>query len=181
MIGWAFATEIFMAWIGRVDKTIVDVFRWLLLGIAGAGLMWLPAAFQQAHGWTRLHAAMIAGALGLGAPSLLWTIKYWGTAGATAVWVLHGVSDVTLGLWLMHKRLLSGEFVLWYRTVVLPPLLCSLPIVGLSCWLIPSGLKTWSIVAWLGITSLLVIVSSITIINIEKLNMGNVFRHVKNL
>lgn len=181
MIGWAFAPEIFMAWIGRVDKTIVDVFRWLLLGIAGAGLMWLPAAFQQAHKWTRLHAAMIAGALCLGAPSLLWTIKHWGAVGATVVWVLHGLSDVTLGLWLMHKRLLSGEFVLWYRTVVLPPLLCSLPFVGLSWWLIPSGLKSWSIVAWLGITSVLVIISSITVINLEKLGIGNVFKHFRNL
>ena len=181
MIGWVFAPEIFMAWIGRVDKTIVDVFRWLLLGIVCAGLMWLPAAFQQAHGWTRLHAAMIAGALCLGAPSLLWTIKHWGTAGATAVWVLHGVSDVTLGLWLMHKRLLSGEFLLWYRTVVLPPLLCSLPIVGLSWWLIPSGLKSWSIVAWLGITSLLVIMSLITVMNLKKLGIGNDIKHIKNI
>ncbi len=180
MIGWAFAPEIFMTWIGRVDKTIVDVFRWLLLGIACAGLMWLPAAFQQAHGWTRLHAAMIAGVLLLGVLSLFWTIKYWGAAGATAVWVLHGLSDVTLGLWLMHKRLLSGEFLLWYRTVVLPPLLCSLPIVGLSWWLIPSGLKTWSIVAWLGVTSLLVIMSLITVINLKKWDIGNAFKHVKS-
>jgi O-antigen/teichoic acid export membrane protein len=167
MIGWTFAPEIFMAWIGKVDRTTVDVFRWLLLGIAGAGLTWLPAAFQQAHGWTRLHAAMMAGALGLGVPSLLWTIKYWGTTGATAVWVLHGVSDVTLGLWLMHKRLLSGEFFLWYRTVVLPPLLCSSPIVGLSWWLIPSDLKSWSIVVWIGITSLLVMMSSFMIVNFK--------------
>jgi O-antigen/teichoic acid export membrane protein len=172
IIGWVFAPEIFIAWIGRVDKTIVDVFRWLLLGIAGAGLMWLPAAFQQAHGWTRLHAAMIAGALVLGAPSLLWTIKYWGTVGATAVWVLHGVSDVTLGLWLMHKRLLSGEFVLWYRTVVLPPLLCSLPIVGLACWLMPSDLESWSIAVWLGITSLLVLLSTSIVVTFKILNNG---------
>ena len=78
MIGWLFAPEIFMMWVGGDDKTIVLVFRWLLLGIASAGLMWLPAAFQQAHGWTRLHATMIAGALCLGGPSLFWTINKWG-------------------------------------------------------------------------------------------------------
>lgn len=180
LIGGVFAPEIFMAWVGRADKTIVDVFRWLLLGIAGAGLMWLPAAFQQAHGWTRLHALMITGALCLGVPSLFWTIKQWGTAGATAVWVLHGVSDVTLGLWLMHKRLLTGEFVLWYRTVVLPPLLCSLPIVGLSWWLIPSDLTSWSSAAWLGITSLLVISSTLLIVNKKILDSGNSLNHANN-
>lgn len=180
LIGGVFAPEIFMAWIGRADETIVDVFRCLLLGIAGAGLMWLPAAFQQAHGWTRLHAVMITGALCLGVPSLFWTIKHWGTAGATAVWVLHGVSDVTLGLWLMHKRLLPGEFVFWYRTVVLPPLLCSLPIVGLSWWLIPSGLNSWSSAAWLGITSLLVIMSTLLCVNFKSLDIGNIYKPAKN-
>jgi O-antigen/teichoic acid export membrane protein len=169
-IGWVFAPQIFMLWVGRMDETIVSVFRWLLLGIAGAGLMWLPAAFQQAHGWTRLHAAMIAGALGLGVPILFWTIKHWGTTGATAVWVLHGVSDITLGLWLMHGRLLSGEWVQWYRTVVLPPLLCSFPIAGLSWWLIPSDLKSWAVAAWLGIT-ILGIMSSIFFVYFKSLDI----------
>lgn len=178
MIGWVFAPAMFMVWIGRVDKTIVDIFRWLLLGTACIGLMLLPAAFQQAQGWTRLHAAMIAGALCLGVLSLFWTIKYWGAVGATVIWVFHGLSDVTLGLWLMHKRLLPGEFFLWYRSVVLPPLLCNLPIVVLSWFLIPADLKTWSIVSWVGITSLLVIICSLIVINREKLGFGNAFKNV---
>lgn len=168
VMGWAFAPEIFTVWIGKADKTIVEVFRWLLLGIACAGLMWLPAAFQQAHGWTRLHAGMISGALCLGGLSLFWTIKHWGAAGATFVWVLHGLSDITLGLWLMHNRLLPGELALWYRTVVLPPLLYTLPVVALSWWLIPADLKTWSIVAWLAVTSLLVLISLVTLMNVRK-------------
>lgn len=156
LMGVAFAPELFRLWIGSIDGTTVDVFRWLLLGIAGAGLMWLPAAFQQAHGWTRLHAMMIVGALLLGVPSLLVATRLWGTAGAAVVWVIHGVSDVTLGLWLMHRRLLVGEFVLWCRTVLLPPLLCSLPIIGLSWWLMPVGLGIRSSAAWVGVTGVLV-------------------------
>ena len=179
MIGWLFAPEIFMMWVGGDDKTIVLVFRWLLLGIASAGLMWLPAAFQQAHGWTRLHATMIAGALCLGGPSLFWTINKWGAAGATAVWVLHGVSDVTLGLWLMHKRLLPGEFMFWYRRVVLPPFFCSLPIVWLSWWLKPSGLDSWSNAAWLGITSLFLIISTLVLMNNQFLDIANIFNRKK--
>ena len=161
ILGGVFAPAIFGAWIGTVDPTTVQVFRWLLLGIAGAGLMWIPAAFQQAHGWTRLHAAMIAGALCLGLPSLFIATRQWGTAGATVVWVIHGVSDVTLGLYLMNRRLLVGEFVLWYRTVLLPPLLWSIPVVALSWWLVPSGLNSWLSIAWLGVTGVLALAGTL--------------------
>jgi O-antigen/teichoic acid export membrane protein len=157
IIGWLFAPQLFHAWLGKDDNTIVSVFRWLLVGIASSGLVWLPAAFQQAHGWTRLHVAMIAGALVLGAPVMVWAIKTYGTVGATAVWVLHGTSDITLGLWLMHRRLLVGELVGWYRSVVLPPLLICPPLVGLSWWLMPHGLNRWASLGWIGATGLVVV------------------------
>lgn len=158
LVGFFFAREIFYAWLGRTDDTLVLVFRWLLLGVAGAGLMWLPAAFQQAQGWTRLHALMIAGALLLGLPCLWWAIRQWGTAGATVVWVLHGVSDVTLGLWLMHKRLLPGEFFKWYWTVIIQPFLLCLPIVVLSWLLMPAELRRLPAAIWIGITGMLEII-----------------------
>ncbi len=161
IVGWMFAPQIFHAWLGKNDDTIVGVFRWLLIGITCSGLMWLPAAFQQAHGWTRLHAAMIAGALVLGSPAMVWAIRTYGTAGATVVWVLHGVSDITLGLWLMHRRLLIGGLLEWYRSVLLMPLLISLPVVGLSWWLIPHGLSNWLSLCWIGATGLVVIAAAL--------------------
>jgi O-antigen/teichoic acid export membrane protein len=154
IIGWVFAPQIFTAWIGVADQTIVAVFRCLLVGVGAAGLMWLPAAFQQAQGWTRLHAAMILAALVVGVPGLWWTIGRWGAAGATAVWVLHGTSDLTVGLWLMHQRLLRGEFLAWWRSVILPPLVCALPLVALSWLLLPPGLDRWAVGGWLGATAL---------------------------
>ena len=153
LIGSVFAPEIFIAWIGKADETVVNVFRLLLIGVSGAGLMWLPAGYQQAQGWTRLHAWMIAGALGIGIPCLWWTIKIWGTAGATMIWLLHGISDVTLGLWLMHKRLLPGELSIWYRSVIILPLLICLPLVVLSRWAMPVAISRVSIVIWLGVIS----------------------------
>lgn len=157
IIGWMFAPDIFDAWLHNYDKTTLDVFRWLLIGITCSGLMWLPAAFQQAHGWTRLHATMIAGALVLGAPAMVWAIRTYGTVGATVVWVLHGVSDITLGLWLMHRRLLIGELFGWYQSVILLPLLVSLPLTCLSWWLMPPGLNQWASLCWIGTTGLAVI------------------------
>ena len=166
VIGWVFAPEIFHAWLGRHDSTIVDVFRWLLAGITCSGLMWLPAAFQQAHGRTGLHAAMIAGALVLGAPVMIWAIKVYGTVGATVVWVLHGVSGITLELWLMHRSLLVGELPSWYRDVLLRPLLASLFLVALSWWLMPQGLNRWASLSWIGATGLFLI--AVTLYNLGR-------------
>ena len=162
VIAWAFAPEIFVLWVGRGDESIIRIFRWLLIGISCAGLTWLPAAFQQAHGWTRLHAAMVSGVLVLGVPCLYWTIGLWGAVGAVVVWVMHGFSDVTLGLWLMHRRLLRGEMFLWYRSVLLPPVICSLPIVALSWYLMPPEMGVFSRVSWLCVTTLLVFLATAT-------------------
>jgi O-antigen/teichoic acid export membrane protein len=161
IIGWTFAPEIFRAWLGKGEETIVGAFRWLLIGITCSGLTWLPAAFQQAHGWTRLHVAMIAGALVLGAPVMVGAILAFGTVGATTLWVLHGVSELTLGLPLMHRRLLVGDLLCWYRSVLLPPLVISLPLAGLSRWLVPPGLGTWVGVGWAGTTVLVVITATL--------------------
>lgn len=161
VIGWVFAPELLAAWLGRSDPTVASVFRWLLPAITASGLMWLPAAFQQAHGWTRLHASMIAGALVLGAPVMVWAIVAYGTVGATTVWVLHGVSGITLGLWLMHRRLLVGQQFEWYRTVLLPPVAITLPLVGLAWWTMPAGLGRWTSLLWVGATGIVVVGSTV--------------------
>jgi O-antigen/teichoic acid export membrane protein len=161
IIGWVFAPHIFNAWLGNIDETTIDIFRWLLIGITCSGLMWLPAAFQQAHGWTRLHSAMIGGALVVGTPVMVWAILVYGTVGATVIWILHGFSDITLGLWLMHRRLLIGKLLVWYRSVLLPPLLVSLPIVGISRLLIPIGMSRWFDLCWIGLTGLVVIAANL--------------------
>jgi hypothetical protein len=100
---------------------------------------------------------MIFGALCVGTPAMVWTIGHWGTPGAAALWVLHGVTDLTLGLWLMHRRLLTGDLVRWYLAVVMPPLFCGLPIVGASWWMMPMGLTRWWSLGWLFLTGLAIL------------------------
>lgn len=157
IVGWVFAPELLMGWLGRREDTITSVFRFLLLGVSCSGLMWLPAAFQQANGWTRLHASMMAGALVVGVPLMLLAIRTFGTVGATTVWLLHGVSGITIELWLMHRRLLVGELAAWYRSVLVPPLMLTVPVVGVSWWLVPQHLGRWSGLGWSGATGMIVI------------------------
>ncbi len=158
LVGGTFAPALLRGWLGRDDPTISVVFRWLVVGVAGSGLVWLPAAFQQANGWTRLHASMIAGAVVVGAPLLPWAISAFGTVGATLVWVLHGLSSITLELWLMHRRLLVGELGRWFASVLLPPVLWSAPVVALAWWIMPGDLGRWSGLAWAGGTGAVALV-----------------------
>lgn len=167
VIGWVFAGSILFAWLGRSDPTIVTVFRYLLAGGACAGLMWLPAAFQQAHGWTRLHVTMMLGALVLGTPAMVWAIKIYGSPGATLLWMVHGLSDLTLGLWLMHRRLLVGDGLAWLRTVVLAPALGSALVVGLSWWLVPPGLSRWLCLGWAAGTGAVVVLVTLCLYRLE--------------
>ena len=148
LVGFAFAPELMYAWIGRQDETIAATFRLLVLGITCSGLCWLPAAFQQAHGWTRLHIQMMAGSVLVGMPLIVLAVPWFGIAGATAVWLLHGLSDITLGLWLMHRRLLKGDLKRWYLTVLLPPLLSAGPLVAAAWWLMPTDLGRWTGLVW---------------------------------
>jgi len=141
---------------------MIAVFRWLLIGITTSGLMWLPAAYQQAHGWTRLHVVMMLSALLLGAPLMVWAIRSYGAVGATAVWVLHGVSDITIGLWFMHRRLLIGQLLDWYRSVALPPPLV-IPLACTSWWLLPSDMNKWASLCWIAVTGAVLIALALSL------------------
>jgi O-antigen/teichoic acid export membrane protein len=163
LIGLVFAPELFTAWVGAADATVIGAFRWLLLGIACSGVMWLPAAFQQAQGWTRLHAQMIAGALVVGIPVMLWAMNEFGTAGAAAIWVLHGVSGITIELRLMHRRLLIGELASWYRLVLLPPLISTALLVAISRWAMPIDFGRWRSLGWIAATGLVAVACSLLV------------------
>jgi O-antigen/teichoic acid export membrane protein len=131
--GWVFAPLLFKAWLGYSPENSVQVFRFLSIAITCAGIGWLPAAFQQSQGWSKLHVQMMILALIIGTPLMVFMIKSYGLIGATSVWLLHGFIDLTLGLWLMHKRILIGELLTWYRLVIIPPLLISL-LISILFW-----------------------------------------------
>lgn len=151
-IGWIFSRELIVIWIGSADPLASEIFRLLILGTACAGLMWLPAAYQQASGWTSLHSALMAAALVLGAPSTFIAIQTVGVAGGAVMMLVHGAIEITVGLWLMNRVLFRGETMKWYRQVVLLPLGASLPLLLISKELMPDDLSRWGLAAWLAVT-----------------------------
>lgn len=141
VVGCFFAPQIFISWIGIDDPILANIFRWLLLGLGLSGIGWLPAGFQQAHGWAKLHVYMMLFALILGSILMIWMVNLYGVIGGVSLWVTHGVVEVTLGLWLMHKVLLKGDLFSWYRQVFMGPLILSLLIATPSFLLFPDEEK----------------------------------------
>lgn len=136
--GLFFPNEILHGWLGDTYPTdSAKIFQLLLIGICCSGLGWLPAALQQSQGATKLHIYMLLFALLLGIPLTIYSILTYGAIGASVIWITHGVIEITVGLWLMHKKFFMGELFNWYRNVIFPPLLISLLIILLGKSLLP--------------------------------------------
>lgn len=157
VIGWVFSGELIFVWIGRSDPLASQIFRYLVLGTASAGLMWLPAAYQQASGWTILHTSLMALSLALGVPCALIAVNQFGAVGGTSLMLVHGLVEITFGLWLMNRVMFHGENLKWYRRVLMLPLLVSLPFVALSRIGMPETLNRLGLVLWIGATGLLLL------------------------
>lgn len=136
VLGWVFAHELIQIWLGQNDPTTAELFRWLILGVSMAGLMWLPAAYQQANGWTSLHAWLMALALVLGLPIAALLVQRWGVQGGVTIMLVHGLVEITLGLLLMNRVYFPGESLRWYRSVLLRPLF----VAGPLAWVIHQGM-----------------------------------------
>ena len=57
----------------------------------------------------------------------------------------------------MHRRLLIGELLVWYRSVMVVPVLTGLPLISLSGWLMPPGQDRWTNLTWIAATGLVAV------------------------
>jgi len=153
-----FANDVLIIWLNKVDINLVNTFRLLILGMLLSGLGWLPAAFQQAIGWPNLHVNMMILALIIGIPITIILINFFGVLGATFIWFIHGITDITLGIYIMHKRVLKGRLKKWYLEVIVEPFLYFVPIVGISVYIKPVGMNNLNTFFWLLGTSFLVLI-----------------------
>jgi O-antigen/teichoic acid export membrane protein len=172
VVGWIYAPELLSGWLGYAPSQVIEIFRWLLIGVCCSGLTWLPAAFQQSQGLTKLHIQMMLGALVIGFPIMVWMIFLYGTVGATALWVIHGISDLTIGMWLMHKRFLIGELSSWYKSVLLFPILISCSIAFISWLLLPADSSRLFGIFWSTSILLLIVFSTLFFVHRMKIKLN---------
>jgi O-antigen/teichoic acid export membrane protein len=135
-----FGREVMLLW--TRDPIIADatgtVLALLAAGTALNGLMNIPYALQLAHGWTAFAFYQNVVATLFLLPMLVVAATRIGPVGAAGVWLLLNAGYVTLGLTVMHRRLLPGEQRRWYGDVG-APLLASAGVAALTRLAIPAG------------------------------------------
>jgi O-antigen/teichoic acid export membrane protein len=144
-----FTPELYRVWLGHAAEDTLLVSRLLLAGFVLSGVMWLPAAYQQAIGWTRLHVGLMSSALLLGLPLLLICVHRFGLVGAASLMLLHGLLQITVGIGLMNRACFPGETARWYASVLGRPLLASVPVLVLAAATWPSSPGRIASAAWL--------------------------------
>lgn len=111
----------------------------LTAGTAVHCLLSLPEIAQLAYGWTTLLLRSNVLALCLRIPLLLILTKYFGDAGAAAVWLIVHLSYIATNVIPMHRRLLTSEAKRWFcEDVGVPLIACSVTAAVLH------GRMTWS-------------------------------------
>lgn len=149
-----FSTEILRLWVR--NEIIVTNTHFLLTIIAAGtgihGLMWLPYQLQLAHGWTKLSFYVNVGAIVFLIPAMLFAVTYYGAIGGAVCWLALCLGYVSIGIPLMHRRLLKGEQVRWYLVDVGLPLLTTVCITVISSELLSAQTSTVVTIIWLALT-----------------------------
>jgi O-antigen/teichoic acid export membrane protein len=144
-----FAHEVMLLWTRSPEaadatRVLVALFA---VGTAIHGLMNVPYALQLAVGWTRLalYANLVAIALLL--PAIVVLSSRYGAVGAAIVWVALNAGYATIGVGVMHRRLLRGELARWYVADVGLPLLASVAAAAVVRLAIPAPTGVPALVA----------------------------------
>jgi len=141
-----FSYELLLLW--TQDRLIAEnsylVLSLLTAGAALNALAGLPYALQLASGWTQLSLIFNTVSTLLLAPLIYFMSVKYGGVGAAIVWVISNALYVLVGLYLMHRRLLRGELLRWYRLDIGQPLLAAVAVAGVWKWLMPFSETVWS-------------------------------------
>lgn len=135
----AYASCFIYAWTGStIAAQQVGMVATLLLGgqILQA-ITLVPYNLALAHGNVRFTLQIGTSMVVLITPLLIYLIMKYGVVGAGMSWLIMNICTVPPYMYLLHQRLLPGEFSRWCLRDVCLPLLASLPVILLSRWLIP--------------------------------------------
>lgn len=131
----------------------------LTVGNAMNGLVTIPYALQVAYGWTRFALIQNFLAVVLMVPALFIFISRYGELGAAFVWAGVNFLFLLIGVFIMHKKLLVGQWSRWLLESVLYPLAVGGVAVLLLRWLLPVPGETVLSIAFLCVVSIVVFCS----------------------
>ena len=111
-----FSSPVVYAWTGdrQLAAYVSPIITAWVVGAALNGLLHVPYALQLAVGWVRLSVVLNVLAVVIMFPALLVLVPRYGAVAAGWIWAFVNFFHFTVGLFLMHRRLLRKELPRWY-------------------------------------------------------------------
>ncbi len=159
-----FSYDLLYLWTGSLTTTqnTFILVSLLAIGYGLNGLMYMPYTLQLASGWPGLALKINTVAVLVLVPALFFIVPRYGAIGAALVWGGLNLGYLTIGIYLMHRRLLVNEKWSWYKVDVLAPLAVALLAVSLCWWLKPEGLNWFASFGWLAGSGVVVWLAAIS-------------------
>lgn len=134
-----FARPILLLWTSDagVASATAPILTVLAIGTMCYGFMNLPYMLQLAHGWTSLSIGVNIVAASVIVPLIVWGVPRYGALGAAYGLLLLNVGYVIVHAYFMHRRLLPGGRLRWYRDAIARPLLTGSVVCGAFALLWP--------------------------------------------
>jgi O-antigen/teichoic acid export membrane protein len=134
-----FARDVIWAWTGSVTvaQQAGQATSLLVVGQLIQAITIIPYYLALAHGNVKLNLQIGVVSIILITPLLIILIVQYGIAGAGLSWLIMNLVTFPIYMYLLHRRLLSGELRQWILRSVVRPLLIALPCVLLGRWLVP--------------------------------------------
>ena len=119
-----FGKQVVSVWTSSsaTGNAVYPVLALFVIGTALHALYWVPYAVQLSYGWTRLALIMNGTAVVVLLPLTALLASRWGAEGAAVGWISLNLVYVTVGVGIMHRKLLPGDNLKWYLDDVLSPL-----------------------------------------------------------
>jgi len=125
-------------------------------------LMHVPHVVQLAFGWSTLGASLNAVAFLAITPVIVTLSWLWGGTGAAVAWIILNLGVLLIGMARMHRRVLPGELLRWYRHL-LPPTAAVATVGVLARATMPETLGTAAQLGWMAAAGILAMVAAVSV------------------
>jgi len=136
-----FAEGVVWLWSGDASlaRHVSPIVVPLMIGTLLNGFMYMPLQVQLAFGWPELMVKINGVAVSLLVPALFVVVPAYGAVGAAWIWVVLNVGYILIGIQLMHRHILRGEKLAWYRDDLGAPVFGSIAVVLAMTLVEPHG------------------------------------------
>jgi O-antigen/teichoic acid export membrane protein len=135
-----FSYDIATLWLHnqRVAQEVAPIATLLIIGTCLNGLMNVPFALQLANGRTQIGLYINCCLALFLIPGIIFLTYQFGAIGGAAMWVAVNGIYLLIGIPVTHKYLLAGATSTWMKRDLLPPLIISIAVIGVSRLLAPT-------------------------------------------